>query len=314
MNAKPKKRKRRRRIIWLTVLLLIIGGAWYGIDVIAPYAVVQPPRYVIADHPDQFPNGHLPDAYGLTYEDLSIEVDTGLNLAGYYLTTSADSSRGCFLVMHGIGGTKEHMYGLAQKLTSIGFDVCLIDHRGHGQSGGDLISYGFYEKHDVSKVLDHLSENYGHDHFAAWGNSYGGAVALQAMAQDNRLRLGIIESTFNQLEEVVHEYQQRILGISSLALTERVLEKASKIADFDPAEVNPSESARLINWPVFLAHGDLDKRIPADHSREIYKNLTNPYKELYIVEGGTHFNLWDTGGDAYQDALLTFIDSNWGVH
>jgi len=307
----PRKKWRKRLIRFLIVLLLLFGGAWYGVDHIAPYAIISPQRYDVNANADQFPNGILPAGFGLTFDEFDVPISDTSALDGFYIKAKTDSARGCFLILHGIGSCKEPMLSLAERLAALGFNVYLYDHRGHGQSGGQYISYGYREKHDVVAILNALDERYGKQRYGIWGKSYGGAVALQAMSIEPRLELGIIESTFSELNKVVLAYQERMLGISSEWLAERVLTKASAIAEFNPDEVKPVVSAKHITAPVLIVHGAADQNIPIEHGRDIFHALKHSQRSFYAVEGADHNDVWSIGGQAYEKRVFGYLEENW---
>ena len=60
------------------------------------------------------------------------------------------------ILVHGIGGCKESFLSLANRLANQGIASVLFDNRAHGQSGGQYSTYGFYEKKDISRIIDIL--------------------------------------------------------------------------------------------------------------------------------------------------------------
>lgn len=288
---------------------MVLG--YIGIDHLAPYVILQPHRHLPEEHPDWYPQGYLPEDNGLKAAALTIITRDSVPLEGYYIPTHLDSTRGCFILLHGIGAAKEQWYNLTKTLNAHSFDVFIYDSRAHGKSGGEYATYGFYEKQDVSDILDELTERFHPPKFGIWGNSYGAAVTLQAMANDERLTLGITESGFARLDDIVYDYKKRMLGFGIRWISDRVLRRAGEIAHFNPDEVQPVEAAKLITAPVFIGHGDHDENINHQYGVEIFRNLATTHKELYIVEGAGHNNMQRTGGPQYMEAIMQFIDANW---
>ena len=68
----------------------------------------------------------------------------------------------------------------------------MLNLRGHGESRGTYCTFGYKEKYDIVSVIDEimldkrLSKNIG-----IWGQSLGGAIALQTMAIDKRIKYGV---------------------------------------------------------------------------------------------------------------------------
>ena len=115
------------------------------------------------------------------------------------IQSKQDSIRGVMILVHGIGGCKESFLSLANRLANQGIASVLFDNRAHGQSGGQYSTYGFYEKKDISRIIDHIKEQDNQIPIGIWGNSLGGAIAIQSMEYDKRIHFGIIESTFTDM-------------------------------------------------------------------------------------------------------------------
>lgn len=279
----------------LTLVLLVI-------HFVAPYAIIQPGRVHL---------NSTPADYNMSYKKLSLETTDNINLVGYHIKSQKDHTKGVLILVHGVGGCKEHFVALGAKLAKIGIASYLFDERAHGESGGKYCTYGFYEKHDISKIVDVAKQTYPNIPIGIWGNSLGGAVALQAMEIDKRLEFGVIESTFTNLHQITFDYKKRVLqGIGIRAISDYALQRAGKIANFNPEKVQPIAAVKNIEQPIFIAHGDKDIHISIKYGRALYMHLKSKDKVWYPIEGGTHVNMSKQGGKAYQNALLKFINEN----
>ena len=142
-----------------------------------------------------------------------------------------------------------------------------------------------------------------------WGNSLGGAFAIQALEIDKRIEFGVVQSTFAELHVIVHDYKKRMLnGVGAKWMSNYALRRAGKIADFKPAEVMPIESVKHIEQAVFMAHGDADEHISVEYGKALFRNLNSEDKELEIVEGAHHNNVFQIGGQVYKEKVFRFIE------
>lgn len=280
------------------MVLIFSVVLWYLSVHVAPYMIISPPRIV----------GEIrPSDLGLDATDLKISTKDSIALRGYHIKSQLPT-KGTIILIHGIGGCKEHFLPLAKELSALGWESIVFDQRAHGKSGGRFCTYGYFEKSDVMQIVDYLLLESSTQKIGVWGNSLGGAVALQAMAADDRISFGLIESTFTELDVIVSDYQKRFTaGVGSKWLTDYVLKNAGKIADFNPEEVKPIISAAKITNPVLIAHGDSDDNISVTYGKLLYEALGSEEKELIIVEGGEHFGLFETGGEVYKRQLFQFI-------
>jgi alpha-beta hydrolase superfamily lysophospholipase len=231
-----------------------------------------------------------------------------LLLKGYFIHAKNDSAKATIIIIHGIGACKEQMLSFTAHLSEEGFNTMIFDLRAQGQSEGTFCTYGFYEKEDVSIIIDSLIRRNATQPFGIWGSSLGGAVALQSLAFDQRLKFGIIESTFDELDHVVLEYSNDLLHFKSKWMCCVSLDKAGKLAHFNPAEVKPVEACKQITQPVMIAHGLRDEKIPIEFDRRNFAALAGAEKEFVEVPGAGHLNLQTVGGDDYFEKMVSFIN------
>jgi len=183
-----------------------------------------------------------------------------------------------------------------------------MDSRAHGESGGNYCTYGFKEKKDISKVVDFIKTKNDSIAIGIWGNSMGGAIAIQALELDKRIEFGIIESTFTNLSTIVYDYQKGYTyGIGLKPFCKIALNEAGKIAQFSPEQVSPISSVKNIEQPVLIAHGEADKNIKFDYGKLLFENLKSVDKKFIPVKGAGHFNLGVVGGEKYTQAIEKFI-------
>lgn len=191
--------------------------------------------------------------------------------------------RGTVIVLHGIGDNRGSAAGLAAHLGPLGFDVIAYDSRAHGESTGEDCTYGYYEKQDLRRVIDQLDGA----HVVVLGTSLGGAVALQAAAEDARV-IGVVAlAPFSDLRTVVSERAPFFASRKNVA---DALRRAEAMAHFEVDAVSPVAAAARIRVPVLLLHGTADHETPPAHSRRIYDALT-ANRTLLEAPGAGHNNL-----------------------
>jgi pimeloyl-ACP methyl ester carboxylesterase len=80
-----------------------------------------------------------------SWRDASLTTTDGVTLRAWYGTPPNPSSR-CVVILHGIIDNRSGPMGLAPMFLNAQYTVLLPDTRGHGVSGGELSTYGLYEK------------------------------------------------------------------------------------------------------------------------------------------------------------------------
>jgi len=188
----------------------------------------------------------------------------GINLAGWKCR-GAGERRGTLIYLHGVGDNRVSSVATIQRFRPLGFDVIAYDGRAHGDSGGDICTYGFFEKQDL-------------------GGSLGAAVAIQSAAEDSRVSAVVAAETFSDLRTVATERAPFFFTRGTIAQAFRLAEQQGR---FDVDAVSPMAAATKIAVPVLLIHGDADRETPPDHSRRVFAALHGP-KRLMMVPGAQH--------------------------
>jgi uncharacterized protein len=285
------------RMVLIILVVLIVAFVLFA-ELAMPYMPIVPVRQTSAV---------LPSEFGLRYDTLDVEADSNLILRGYFIHALAEP-KATIILLHGIGSNKENWLGYAHLLAENGFNSVVYDQRAHGKSGGTFCTFGFYEKFDVSKIVDTLIRREQLLPVGIQGASLGGAVALQALGHDKRLAFGIVESTFNTLENVIEEYGYDYFKFRSRWLARHILSKSALIAKFRPFEVKPVDACRQIDQPILMVHGDADEKIPIHFNRENFSALNSADKEFFVVQGAGHDNVGEIGGETYRKKIFEFLN------
>jgi uncharacterized protein len=205
--------------------------------------------------------------------------------------------RGTLIYLHGVSDNRASATGVLDHFRQRGFDVIAYDSRAHGESGGDVATFGHFEKEDLRLVLETLRPG----PVVLVGSSLGAAVALQTAAMDSRISAVVAAESFSDLRTVVTER-------APFFFTHQVLEESIKLAEqkgnFLMKDISPELAARRIKVPVLLIHGAEDTDTPPEHSRRILSNLSGP-KRLILVPGAGHSEA--LSGNAWQE-IETWMD------
>jgi uncharacterized protein len=190
-----------------------------------------------------------------------------------------------------------------------GFTLMLIDFRNHGESGGGITTYGYHEKEDLRSAVHYLREQGFTGSLGVLGASMGAAVALQAAAGFEHIRAMVLDSPFASLEQIVLE---QTIGVTKLPRFAVYLPMqvacwwSRYVEDFPVSEVSPLLSAQSLKCPIFLIHGDADRKIGVHHSRQIFNAAPEP-KELWICEGAGHLGTYLKDPQEYEKRVLDFF-------
>jgi pimeloyl-ACP methyl ester carboxylesterase len=221
-------------------------------------------------------------------------------------------TKGTFICLHGLHMDKTiFAISWGHIFAAHGYRVILVDLRGHGKSTGDYLTYGRIESVDVSQVIDYPhNSNMLTDKLIIMGGSYGSAVAIQAAAIDSRIDAVIAMEPFTSLKEAAPDFAKERLGLFAMLIgkrgIKRIVDRAGKIANFDPDNNTPLEAVKQINIPILFLHGRDDKHIPYRHSQEL--NDATCCGKIIIVDGKNHMNLAFEDIYPIRDEIIDWLE------
>lgn len=293
----------------VVVLLLFLVSAAFVILILGPLILLQPHRRS-KEWYARFTNNLEPRSKSIPQEDVWITTPDGVRLHCWLIARK--KARGTIIYLHGVGDCKIGGVELSAFLYSQGYNVFLYDSRHHGESGGKYCTYGFFEKHDVSSVIDYLQqrEDLIVGKVGLFGTSMGAAVAIQAAAIDARIAAVVSEASFTTLRSIAVDYQRRLIKLPWHFLRNVALARSQKVAGFKARLVAPVADVKKIRCPILFVHGSDDTFIDVQHTKELYEAAPEP-KQLLVISGANHSNVWDIGGARYKDALSEFFKSSF---
>lgn len=168
-----------------------------------------------------------------------------------------DVAEGTVLVLHGWNSRTEHMVGVIGAMRDLGFRVVALDLPGCGRSSGRSLSLA------NAVQACHAAEQHFGPFDAVVGHSFGGAVAINALAGTIRgvppmtARRLVTISAPNDLAEVFRTVGRRLgLGPSSQAALEATVERVG--GNPLPTYIN-ADRLQQLGLPALVIHDRGDK-------------------------------------------------------
>jgi dipeptidyl aminopeptidase/acylaminoacyl peptidase len=249
---------------------------------------------------------------GLSYESVTFASADGLRLAGWYIPSHNGAA---IILCHGLGGNRVDMLPQAVLLAEHGYGSFLFDFRAHGESEGEMVTYGYTETDDVLAAVDYLLSRSDVDpqRIGILGGSLGAATALRTAAHSTHLKVVVAESAFASLEDEVASSFTVFSGLPAFPFAPLTVAFAQwqtglRISEVRPIDDIPSIAPR----PVFIIHGTDDDLIPAEQGFRLYEAAGEP-KELWMVDGISHRSALGIFPDEYEKRVIGFFDNALGV-
>jgi len=255
------------------------------------------------------------DDFHAELQDVSISASDGAVLKGWYVHPRIYNGNAVVL-LHGITDNREGVAGYGRLLLQHGYAVLLPDARRHGESGGELATYGVKEADDIHRWVSWVYQHDPPQCIYGFGESYGAALILQSLAVENRFCAVAAESTFSTAREISFERVSGPLHLQSWfgrtlgrpAIWSAVIYSRLRYR-IDLLEPNPLEAVAHSTVPVLLIHGADDRNIAPRHSQLIAAAAPS-HVELWLVPHAGHTMAWAAAHQEFESRLLGWFGSH----
>ncbi len=276
---------------FLAVLLLFGSGSliWFSHRQALDY--VHPRRL-------EPPSGALLRQNGIPYREIELLTSDGVRLAAWY---TPPQNGALILAAHGYGDRRsEDFYSL---FAEHGYGVLAWDFRGHGASGGDLVTLGYYETLDVEAALDYALAQPGVEHIGGWGGSMGAVTMIRATAKRPEIEALVADSPFATLEDELN------LRVPFPLLNPLIRIFAERETSLRLDMVRPIDDiGRISPRPVFFIQGMRDTMIPLDSAEQLFEAAGEP-RELWTEPDAPHLNMYSYYRTRYTKRVINFFDT-----
>jgi dipeptidyl aminopeptidase/acylaminoacyl peptidase len=255
----------------------------------------------LALHPRAQSLGQTPaDPYGMVYREISFKTADGLVLRGWYLPGHNGAT---VVLVHGYARDRTELLPEARMLVDLGYSVILFDTRAQGASDGAHIGIGYLETLDVRAAVDFALEQSPQTQIGVMGYSIGAVAALQAAAEDTRIRAVIAVSPFASLRDTVRHRLKRIQPLAPLLVW-----WGERMTGLDLDVLRPVDVvARVAPRPLLIMQGEDDQMVPADSGQRLFATALEP-KELWSVPGVAHVDFRQAVPEAYRHKVIGFFE------
>ncbi|MGA2652342.1 MAG: alpha/beta fold hydrolase [Terracidiphilus sp.] len=207
--------------------------------------------------------------------DGAVTAEDGVTLRAWSLRP-ANGNGDAVILLHGVADNRMGMLGYADLLLRHGFAVLLPDARAHGQSGGDVVTYGAKEAGDVRRWFDWVEQADGPRCVDGLGNSMGAAVLLESLRTTPGFCAVVAESPFANFREASFDRMGQWTGTAPWfgrtmlrpAVETGILYSRLRYG-VDLGRDSPEDAVAASKVPVLLIHGKRDDNLPAYNSEMI---------------------------------------------
>ncbi|MCH5180491.1 MAG: alpha/beta hydrolase [Erysipelotrichales bacterium] len=244
----------------------------------------------------------------LPYERVYCIAKDGIALSGRYYHTNDNAP--IQIQFPGYKGSSIRDFCGGCKLArELGFNVLLVDQRAHGMSEGHTITFGVKERYDCLCWIDYAINRFGKDiQIYLAGVSMGGATILMASEFDlpKNIRGIVADCPFTTPPAIIKKVCKD-RGYNPKIIYPFIYLGALLFGHFKLNAANSSEAVTHTDIPVLLIHGEDDKFVPCEMSKEIKNNCVS-YSELHTFPGAGHGISFIVNHERYKNIASSFLE------
>lgn len=237
-------------------------------------------------------NGRRWARNGENFRSITIQAVDGLQLWSAFLPV--EGSHRWAICMHGYHDTYESMGAIGRRYLETGWNVLMPDQRGHGNSGGDYVGWGYDERLDLVAWINHIIRRDPDAEIVLHGVSMGAATVLMATGGPlpKQVKAAISDCSFTTVEaEMRHVVDHGLKRLPDMPLPFTPLfgvlrRQTLRRAGYDLKEARPVEAVARSKTPTLFIHGTEDELVPSYMMSKLYQAARCPKSFLWMPEAG----------------------------
>ncbi|ASA26601.1 alpha/beta hydrolase [Paenibacillus donghaensis] len=306
-------------IILIAVLVILAGVVTYAGFFFYGVAIKRAPKEFLSKTPDLKVD---PPVAGASWgegkdwvarhdlDKVELISEDGLKLQGYFIASEQAKGR-TVIVAHGYSGKAKDMGAYAKLYyEKLGYNVLLPDARGHGESAGNYIGFGWPERRDYLQWIHYVMERTGPQaQIVLHGVSMGGATVLTTSGESlpSQVKAIVADCAFSSVKAQLAYQLKRMYRLPSFPFVQIASLVTRLKAGYFFGEASAMKQVGKAKVPILFIHGDADTFVPYEMMDELYEACNSP-KQKYTVAGAGHGLAYDTDKGEYARKVTSFVN------
>ncbi|GMA47218.1 alpha/beta hydrolase [Tetragenococcus muriaticus] len=299
----------------LVLVILIFAGLIYVGNYFYEYAIIPSEKDFLSPDtaPETAEEKQVEDWYtnDANRNRWHIRSEDGLKLSAIFIPSEEQDGKTAILA-HGYMDTAESMAEYAKMYHDMGYNVLVPDARGHGQSQGDYIGFGWHERKDYLQWIDQVLTRQGNDEtITLYGVSMGAATVMMVSGESLPANVvSIIEDCgYASVEEELSYQLKDQFDLPAFPLISITSAVTKVRAGYFFGEADVTKQLAKNHLPMFFIHGKEDKFVPFSMLEEVYQATEAP-KEKWEVDHAAHADSYKQDPDLYQKKVHSFLQQH----
>jgi alpha-beta hydrolase superfamily lysophospholipase len=244
--------------------------------------------------------------HGAYKKDVHIIRD-GTNLYGEYYDLG---HKRCVLILSGRTESLRYGYYFARPYSDSGYNVLVVDPRGHGLSDGKYNTVGFEESKDALAWARYIHDEHGAEAVIFHGICIGAAAGMLAITDDacpEYIRAIVTDGMFvNFACSMTNNLIQRKRNYPILLWC---IDFWMKHYTGHSMMTGPIDVIHKLDRPLLMIQGVEDVASPAENGIKLYRKAGSTHKYFALMPKGGHSMLRYTDSRRYDTAIKDFLES-----
>lgn len=242
------------------------------------------------------------------YEDIYTKAEDGTPLHARLYLRNPDAP---FVIQcHGYKSMPHRdLPGMGLVCLKSGYNIIMIDHRAHGKSGANTITFGVKESSDCLRWAEFLIKRYGSGiKILLQGISMGAATVILASSREDlpKCVVGVMaDCPYSSGSEIIKKVMKDC-NLPAKLLYPAVWLGALIFGGFNISAAEVKAAASESKVPILLVHGEADSFVPCYMSEEIAKS--SPLVEFHSFANAEHAFCFLEDEGRYVALALEFME------
>jgi hypothetical protein len=261
----------RRKVLIGSVSSLIV--IWFILGYVGAYFMVMPKNRDFED---------VAELGGQPVTPLTLTTRDGVAVSAWHVAGTGEKA---VIFAHGIGSSRKQGSRVAEQYAKRGYDVLMVDARGHGKSQPATCTIGWDERFDLLAAYDWLRDR-GFETIGAHGISMGAATIAYSVQEDVDYDFVVLESCYDTIDNALRNRLAMFSVPMPVVFPFRLASQWQ--TGVGPDQLRPVDFMDRLTMPVLILAGDSEPELKVRETQALFDACGSEEKVMHLFKGGKH--------------------------